>query len=109
MAIFWRKNLDHLVQKLPGFSNHWVMGLGIQLTAKYRNLCLLSAYLPTGSGCTDQFKETLDYLDSILTKVGLDHDTTILGDLNADTGPSGSPHCTTRANEQGRILHYLLD
>ena len=108
MVVWPSSGGNHLIQKLPSFSNHRVMG--IQLTAKYCNLCLLSTYLPTRSGCTDQFKETLDYLDSILSQVGLDHDTMILGDLNADTGPSGGPHCTTSANEQGQFLQrYLLN
>ena len=106
VAIFWRKNIDHLVQKLPSLSNHRVVG--IQLSTKYHNLCFLSTYLPTRSGCTDQFKESLDYLDSVLTQMGSDHDTLILGDLNADIGLSGGPYCTSNANEQERILqHYL--
>ena len=104
VAIFWRKNIDHLVQKLSSLSNHRVVR--IQLSTKYHNLCFLSTYLPTRSGCTDQFKESLDYMDSVLTQMGSDHDTLILGDLNADIGLSGGPYCTSNANEQGSSQYF---
>ena len=46
-------------------------------------------YLPSRSGCTDAFKESLDYLDSLLGLLAFDNDVTVIGDANADPGPSG--------------------
>ena len=69
-----------------------------------RPLCIISAYLLCCFGCTDPFKEALDYADSILSQLSFDSDVLILGDLNADPGSEGGPMITTNASEQGRIL-----
>ena len=44
----------------------------------------------------------------MINLLGLDNDVFILGDINADLGPSGGPMASTAINEQGKILmHYL--
>ena len=55
----------------------------------------MSAYLPTRSGATNEFKEALDLLDATLGLYGLDNDVYILGDLNADLGTEGGPQACT--------------
>lgn len=73
-------------------------------------MCFFSVYLPSRSGCTDVFRESLDYLDSLINLYGIDNDIVVLGDFNADLGLHGGPMATTSSNEQGRILHrYLHD
>ena len=36
------------------------------------------------TGCTDMFKESLDYLDSMINLLGYNSDVYILDDINAD-------------------------
>ena len=71
-------------------------------------VAIFSSYLPTRAGCTDAFKESLDLLQMIKSK--LDGSTMVVfaGDLNADPGVEGGPCATTTVNEQGRILNQYL-
>ena len=62
VAIAWRKSLDHHISKLDNSSSHRVVGISLQ--AQPRPICLLSVYLPTRTGCTNIFKESLDYLST---------------------------------------------
>lgn len=80
----------------------------IRLRSPVRPICFISAYLPCRSGCTDVFKEPLDFVDSTLGQLCFDSDVFILGDLNADPGHLGGPNATTSVNEQGRILVRYL-
>lgn len=92
--------------KLPDLSNSRVVA--IQVATSNWTVYFLSAYLPCCSGCTDSFKEALDYLDSIISQYAYDSDIIILGNLNADPGMEGGPLASTECNEQGCILlHYL--
>ena len=102
VAIAWRKSLDHHIRKLDNSSSHRVVGISLQ--AQPRPICLLSVYLPTCTGCTDIFKESLDYLDSMINLLGYENDVFILGDMNADLGLTGGPMASTHINEQGKIL-----
>ena len=105
VAIGWRKSLQN-ISKLDTSPSHRV--IGIKLLSDPRPLCILSVYLPSRSGCTDDFRESLVCLDSLVNSLGYDNDIIILGDFNADLGPAGGPNCSTPSNEQGRILtHYL--
>jgi len=106
VAILWRRCFDGLVKRLHKFSNERMVA--IQVSTFPRPTCLLSVYLPSQSGCTDSFKDYLDYIDAVIDQLTLDNDVLVLGDLNADPGPLGGPRATTKTNEQGRILmHYL--
>ena len=49
VAIFWRKSLNG-VQKLKQFANHRCVGITLD-----NNTSVFSVYLPTRSGCTDNF------------------------------------------------------
>ena len=106
VAILWRKAINNQVKKLTDFSNDRCVA--IQLLSTPRPLAIISTYLPCRSGCTDLFKEALDYVDSIINHLAYDHSVIVLGDLNADPGPDGGPLSTTPANEQGRILLRYL-
>ena len=106
VAIAWRKSLDHHISKLDNSSSHRVVGISLQ--AQPRPICLLSVYLPTRTGCTDIFKESLDYLDSMINLLGYENDVFILGDMNADLGLTGGPMASTHINEQGKILQKYL-
>lgn len=65
--------------------------------------------MPNRSGCTDDFKEHMDYLDAVFTHLSYD-DVVLLGVINADPWPEmdGGPLATTSSNEQGRILLRYL-
>ena len=106
VAITWRKSLIQHVSKLDNSSSHRVVGISLQ--AQPRPICLLSVYLPMRTGCTDIFKESLDYLDSMINLLGYENDVFILGDMNADLGLSGGPMASTPINEQGKILRQYL-
>ena len=70
---------------------------------------VFSVYLPSLSGCTDVYRESLDRLNATLTSLPVISNTIILGDFNADPGCHGGPYCTTRLIEQGSILAHFLD
>ena len=89
-GIAWRTSFDWYVKQLTNISSHRIVGIQIQTSS--RPLCILSVYLPTRSGCTDEFRECLDQIDSILEVHGLDSDIIIMGDMNADMGPDGGPY-----------------
>ena len=75
--------------------------MGITLDNK---TSVFSVYLPTRSGCTDNFKESLDTLQVIKEKLDPSGIVIFAGDLNADPGIHGGPFSATPANEEGRIL-----
>lgn len=106
VALLWHRSLDNVIKKLPDLSNDRCVT--IQLQSSPRPTCILSTYLPCRSGCTDAFKEALDYIDSIVMHLSFDNNVVILGDLNADPGPAGGPLSSTTVNEQGRILLRYL-
>ena len=108
VAIVWRKSLNPYIRKLTTIASERVVG--IQLVTTNRPVCFLSVYLPTRTGCTDEFKECLDYIASVLAQLAFDNDVVIMGDFNADPGPEGGPASWTQLNEQGRILlRYLQE
>ena len=98
MATFWHKSL-HQVQKLKQFANHHCVGITLD-----NNTSVFSVYLPTRSGCTDSFKESLDTLQVIEEKLDPSGIVIFAGDLNEDPGNHGGPLSTTPANEQEHIL-----
>ena len=100
VAILFKKSLQNLVKKLDTSLSHRVVGL--QLRTLPLPICFLGVYLPSRSGCTDTFRECLDYIDSLINLLGYENEVIILGDINADPGIFGDP------NEQGRILRQYL-
>ena len=106
VSILWHKTLQPYVQKLTDVSTERVVG--IRLVTADRPICFLSVYLPTRTGCTDDFKECMDYLDAVLGRLAFDNDVVIMGDFNADPGSEGGPLSSTPTNEQGRILLRYL-
>ena len=63
VAILWRKNLYN-VQKLKQFASHCCMGISID-----NSTFIFSVYLPSRTGCTNSFKESLDTLQVIKEKL----------------------------------------
>ena len=59
-------------------------------------------------GCTEDFKEQLDYIVACLGRLALDNNVIILGDLNANPSSEGGPLSSITINEQGRILLWYL-
>ncbi len=106
MAIAWRKTLDEHILRIDTPNSHRVVG--IQIQTNNRPIFFFSVYLPTHSSCTDVFRESLDYLDSLIGLYGYDNDVIILGDINADPGSCGGPMACTPSNEQGKILLKCL-
>ena len=106
VALFIRKSFTQFVKRLPDFCNERVVTVSVSLSA--RPLCIIAAYLPARSGCTDPFKESLDFLNGIFLQLSVSHDVIILGDMNADLGVAGGPRASTSVNEQGKILLRYL-
>ena len=106
VALGWHTRLDHLINPTPIISTHQV--IGIELKTSPSPLFIFSVYLPSRSGCTDVFRESLDQIDAAIGTLPSTSTVIILGDFNADPGIHGGPYSTTRLNEQGRILlHYM--
>ena len=87
------------MQKLKQLANHRCVGITLD-----NNISVLSVYLPSRSGCTDNFKESLDMLQVIKGKLDPSGIVIFAGDLNADPGTHGGPLSTTPVNEQGHFL-----
>jgi len=102
VAIFWRKTL-HNVQKLKQFSNHHWVGITLD-----NSISIFSVYLPSRSGCTDSFEESLDLLQVAKEKLDPSGLLIFAGDRNADPGHLGGPRSTTPVNEQVRILSRYI-
>ena len=62
--------------------------------------------LPSRSGCTDVFRESLDRLDAALGSLPPLSNILVLGDFNVDPR---RPYHTTTMNEQGRILLPFME
>ena len=69
---------------------------------------IISVYLPSCSGCTDNFNDSLDQLKGILMLLPAGADIVIMGDFNADLGYLGGPMSDCFPNEQGKILNKYL-
>lgn len=107
VAVLYRKSLSHKTSKLITPLSHRIVG--VKFSFSLRPICIISVYLPSRSGCTDEFRESLDCLDSIISLHSIDSDIVILGDLNADPGFAGGPFARTNVNEQGKILLSYLN
>ena len=64
VSIAWHKSLSNSVSKIVLPNTRRIVG--IKLLSEPRPICFFSVYLPTRSGCTDVFKESLDYIDAEL-------------------------------------------
>ena len=85
VALGWHSSLDSYVTALP------CRMVGIELHSPHYHLFILSVYLPSRSGCTDIFKESLDQLEGALMLLPAGADVVIMGDFNADPGVLGGP------------------
>ena len=106
VSIAWHKSLSNSVSKIVLPNTQRIVG--IKLLSEPRPICFFSVYLPSRSGCTDVFKESLDYIDAVINNYSFDNDLILMGDFNADPGCSGGPLAETSINEQGRILSRYL-
>ena len=97
VALGWRSELD-------GF----VSPIGIKFSVSQCTLYIFSVYLPSRSGCTDAFKESLDQLEAMFMLLPPGADIIVMGDFNANVGHLGGPRSCTQINEQGKILHTSL-
>lgn len=103
VAIGWRKSIDSYIHKIDTSSSNRV--LGVMLQTSTLPVCFFFIYLPT---CSDAFKESLDYLDSLIGLFGYENNVVILSDINAEPGPAGGTMATSPPSEQGRILVQYL-
>ena len=94
VALVWRKSLGSLVSRLDVDSDRII---GMQFHTARCPLCFFAIYLPTKSGCTEEFRDCLDLLDSLVSCYSSSCDVIILGDFNADMGNCG-PWSSTSAN-----------
>ena len=90
VALGWHKSLDRFISPLPSVSS-----CRIEYNPSHHSLYLISVYLPSQSGCTDEFKESLDQLDAAILLLPSGADIVIMGDFNADLGNLGGPGSCT--------------
>lgn len=91
------------MSKINRFSSHQYIGISID-----NCLSIFSVYLPTRSGCTESFKESLDFMQLALEFCNPLGPVIFARDMNADPGPAAGPLLSTTCNEQGRILLCYL-
>uniref|UniRef100_A0A1X7T2U4 Reverse transcriptase domain-containing protein n=1 Tax=Amphimedon queenslandica TaxID=400682 RepID=A0A1X7T2U4_AMPQE len=106
IAILWHKSFDKYITVVKHPVSEQM--LGILIDTGLLHLLIVSEYLSTRSGCTADFVECLDILDSCFSVYPGVH--LLFGeDFNANPGPAGGPFSITSANEQGHILKRYLD
>ena len=98
----WHTSLDQFVSLLPFVST---CRIGIECNPTNCPLFSILVYLPSRSGCTDDFKEALHQMEAIIMLLPPGADIIIMGDFNTDVGHLGGPQSSTQLNEQGKILH----
>ena len=105
MALRWRSSLDNFISPIPIVSTPSL--LGIHLSLPLYSLYLISVYLPSRSGCTDDFKESLDQLDATLQILPPSANVIVMGDFNADIGAAGGPKASTSGENTPKISQSL--
>ena len=106
VALGWRSTLDDYVSLIPFVSSCRMVG--VKCDFPQHPLFIISIYLPSRSGCTDVFKDSLDQLEAAILLLPPGAEIIIMGDFNADLGLLGGPMACTHINEQGKILHRYL-
>jgi len=82
VAIGWRRDLDTLISTVPHILSPRMVG--IKLDYSDGPLFIIAVYLPSRSGCTDPFKESMDQLGAAIELIP--PGCKILGDFNAYLG-----------------------
>ena len=67
VALGWPKSLDKFISPLPFVSSCRRIGIEYNFSHSSIYMYIISVYLPSRSGCTDDFKESLDQLDAAIT------------------------------------------
>ena len=106
VALGWRSELDGFVSPITSVATSRM--IGIKFSVSQYTLYIFSVYLPSRSGCTDAFKESLDQLEAMFMLLPPGANIIVMGDFNADLGHLGGPRSCTQINEQGKILHQYI-
>ena len=106
VALGWRSESDGFVSPITSIATSRI--IGIKFSVSQYTLYIISVYLPSRSGCTDVFKESLDQLEAMLMLLPSGAEVVIMGDFNADLGHLGGPRSCTQINEQGKILYRYI-
>lgn len=88
VAILWHKLYDQYIS--PVLYPYSERIIGIRLHCQPSDIIIFSVYLPSRSGATDPFRDSLDVIDSALNTY-TDCITIVMGDFNADPGTKTSP------------------
>ena len=89
VALGWRSELDGFVSPITSVSASRM--IGIKFSVSQYTLYIFSVYLPSRSGCTDAFKESLDQLEAMFMILPPGANIIVMGDFNADLGQLGGP------------------
>jgi hypothetical protein len=103
-AIMWHQSLDGAVVPLEVPKSDRLVG--IRILAAPIDIVIFSVYLPCRSGCTENFRQVLDELDSAFLLYPQAR-IILAGDFNADPGLLGGPFGNI-TNKQGTILGRYL-
>ncbi|XP_063427548.1 uncharacterized protein LOC134711049 [Mytilus trossulus] len=102
VAVIWKNEIDSQVRPLDDGKERIQC---VEISGKDQKLLLVSVYLPStgGRNSTDEFLDTIDQLNEIITKYQDTHEIIIGGDLNEDLGND------ERQNKRKKYLQQLIE
>ena len=101
------RDLDSLISAVPHILSSRM--IGIKLDYGDGPLFIIAVYLPSRSGCTDPFKESVNQLGAAIELIPPGCKVIVLGDFNADLGALGGPMLCSTTNEQGSIFSSYVN
>ncbi|CAG2250967.1 unnamed protein product [Mytilus edulis] len=101
VAVIWKNEIDSQVRPLDDGKERIQC---VEISGKDQKLLVVSVYLPStgGRNSTDEFLDTIDQLNEIITKYQDTHEIIIGGDLNEDLGND------KRQNKRKKYLQQLI-
>ncbi|VDI13607.1 Hypothetical predicted protein [Mytilus galloprovincialis] len=102
VAVIWKNEIDSQVRPLDDGKERIQC---VEISGKDQKLLVVSVYLPStgGRNSTDEFLDTIDQLNEIITKYQDTHEIIIGGDLNEDLGND------ERQNKRKKYLQQLIE
>ena len=107
LAIIWHNQLSHCVKPLKHIGNDRVMAVEL-CPENRRSVYIIAVYLPHRTCTIDNFDESVDVLDTVITACVANGDVIVIGDYNCHYGPEYGPRCWGETTRNASYLYRVL-